>query len=361
MDDPRRNQPIGRGAHVNPANRFAQTRLEPAFEQVGYDDEFVAESANPRTQYLPDDSRSIVTENDSPDVPFRYSLNPYRGCSHGCSYCYARPTHEYLGFSAGLDFETKVLVKHKAPELFREFLSRPSWRPEAIALSGVTDCYQPVERDLQLTRRCLGVALEARQPIGITTKNALVVRDLDVLRPMAGLGIVHVSISVTTLDQSLTKTLEPRTSSPEARLRAVRALSEAGVPVAVLVAPVIAGLTDSEIPAILAAAAEAGAMRADYQLLRLPLCVRSIFLEWLARTHPLQQRRVETMIRSTHGGKLSSSEFGERMSGSGVVADQIGQLFRTFARTHGLDGQLPPYDCDQFRALPTSTGQLRLF
>jgi len=361
MDDHRRNEPIGRGAHINPANRFAKTRLEPDFEQVQYDEDFVAESANPKTEYLPDDSRSIVTENDSPDVPFRYSLNPYRGCSHGCSYCYARPTHEYLGFSAGLDFETKVLVKHKAPELFREFLSRSSWQTEVIALSGVTDCYQQVERELQLTRRCLELALEARQPLGIVTKNALVVRDLDLLRPMATLGIVHVSISLTTLDQSLTKTLEPRTSSPEARLRAIRALSEAGVPAAVLLAPVIAGLTDSEIPAILAAAAEAGARSAGYQLLRLPRCVGPIFLEWLSRTHPLQRRRVETMIRSTHGGRLSSSGFGERMSGSGVLAEQIGQLFRTFARTHGLDGNLPPYDCDQFRALPSGKGQLRLF
>ena len=252
-------------------------------------------------------------------------------------------------------------MKHKAPELFREFLSRPSWQPEVIALSGVTDCYQPVERELQITRRCLEVALEARQPIGIVTKNALVVRDLDLLCPMAALGIVHVSISVTTLDQSLTKTLEPRTGSPQARLRAIRALSEADVPVAVLVAPVIAGLTDSEVPAILAAAAEAGARSADYQLLRLPLCVQSIFLEWLSRTHPLRQRRVEAMIRSTHGGKLSSSGFGKRMSGSGVLAEQIGRLFRTFARTHGLAGRLPPYDCDQFRALPTGKGQLRLF
>jgi len=361
MNNPSHKKPIGRGAHVNPANRFQKTHLEPDFEQVEHDEEYLAGAANPKTEYLPDDSQSIVTENDSPDVPFRFSLNPYRGCSHGCSYCYARPTHEYLGYSAGLDFETKVLVKHKAPELFREFLARPSWRPEVIVLSGVTDCYQPVERDLQLTRRCLEVALEARQPIGIVTKNALVLRDLDLLGPMAALRTVHVSISITTLDQSLTKTLEPRTSAPEARLRAVRALREAGVPVSVLLAPVIPGLTDSEIPAILAAAAEAGAESAAYQLLRLPRCVQEIFGEWLQRTHPLQQPRVEAMILATRGGKLNSSEFGQRMSGTGLLAEQVGQLFHTFARRHGLDADLPPYDCDQFRPPRLPRGQLRLF
>ncbi len=361
MDHPGRQGPIGRGAHTNPANRFERVRVEPDFEHLEHDEDFPAGPGNPPTEYLPDDSRSVVTENSSPDVPFRYSLNPYRGCSHGCSYCYARPTHEYLGFSAGLDFETKVLVKHKAPELFRRFLARPSWQPEVIVLSGVTDCYQPVERELAITRQCLEVALEARQPVGIVTKNALVFRDLDLLRPMAALRIVHVTLSVTTLDQSLTRTLEPRTSAPAARLRAIRALSEAGVPVAVLVAPVVPGLTDSEVPAILSAAAEAGAMSAGCQLLRLPSCVQTIFLEWLARTHPLQAGRVEAMVRSTREGRLNSSEFGRRMCGTGPVAEQIDQMFSMFARRHGLDRGLPSYDFSHFRPPRDAGGQLRLF
>ena len=234
MNDRDKRHPIGRGAHINPANRFEKVHREPEWEYAEYEDTLAAD-ANPQTQYLADQSQSVVTENDSPDVPYRFSLNPYRGCSHGCSYCYARPTHEYLGFSAGLDFETKVLVKHQAAELLRRFLARPSWRPEPIVLSGVTDPYQPVERELRLTRQCIEVALEWRQPLGITTKNAMVLRDLDLLQEMAALGIVRINLSVTTLDQSLARTMEPRTSSPQARLRAVRALSEAGVPVGVLV------------------------------------------------------------------------------------------------------------------------------
>ncbi|MCR4415262.1 MAG: PA0069 family radical SAM protein, partial [Thermoguttaceae bacterium] len=304
---------------------------------------------------------TVVTENQSPDVPFRYSLNPYRGCSHGCSYCYARPTHEYLGYSAGLDFETRVLVKHRAPALFREFLARPSWQPEPITLSGVTDPYQPVERRLKITRQCLEVALEARQPIGLVTKNALVVRDLDLLTEMASLGIVHVSISITTLRQPLARTMEPRTSAPEARLRAIGALSAAGVPVTTLVAPVVPGLTDSEIPAILAACAEAGARWAAYQLLRLPQTVQPVFLEWLERTHPLQQERVLAAIRSTREGKLNCAEFGLRMSGTGPLAEQIEQLFDVFARKLGLNGEPPPVDSSRFRAPRVAKGQLWLF
>lgn len=356
-----RSKPIGRGAHLNPANRFERTHVEPDREHFQDGEGWDLGEQNPRTEYLPDESRSIVTENDSPDVPFRYSLNPYRGCSHGCSYCYARPTHEYLGLSAGLDFETKVLVKHKAPDLFREFLARGTWRPEPIALSGVTDPYQPAERQFELTRRCLQIALEARQPMGIVTKNALVVRDLDILGPMAALRLVHVSISITSLKQSLTRVMEPRTSAPDARLRAMRALTEAGVPVCVLVAPVIPGLTDSEIPAILAAAAEAGARSAGWELLRLPLTVKPVFLDWLARTHPLQQERILALIRSTREGKLNSSEFGERMCGSGVFADQIRQLFRAFAVKHGLDGEMPDYDVAQYRPPHIGQEQLRLF
>jgi DNA repair photolyase len=353
--------PAGRGSHINPANRFQKLHVEPDFEHLEHDEEAVEGAERPRTEYLADDAQSIVTENDSPDVPFRYSLNPYRGCSHGCAYCYARPTHEYLGFSAGLDFETRVLVKHRAPELLREFLARPSWRGDPIAMSGVTDCYQPAERHFRLTRRCLEVALDARQPLGIVTKNALVLRDLDLLREMAALGLAHVTLSITSLKQSLSRVMEPRTSAPAARLRAIRELRAAGVPVGVLVAPVIPGLTDSETPAILAAAAEAGAQTAYYQLLRLPLTVQPVFLEWLQRTHPLQAKRVESMIRSTRGGELNCSEFGQRMNGAGQIAEQIAQVFRTFARKHGLDRDLPSPDRAEFRPPRLRSGQMRLF
>src|SRR5438128_2767161 len=236
----------GRGSQLNPPNRFGGPLAD--LEQVE-DEEYREQLLHRRTEYLPDHSRSIVTENDSPDVGFRYSINPYRGCAHGCSYCYARPTHEFLGLNAGLDFETKIFVKESAPELFREFLNKASWKPEPIALSGITDCYQPGERRFRLTRGCLEVAVEAQQPMCIITKNALVLRDLDLLRALAAANLVHVCLSVTTLDSSLARSMEPRTSTPAARLRTVKALADAGIPVGVSIAPVIPGLNDSEIPA----------------------------------------------------------------------------------------------------------------
>ncbi|MBN8628731.1 MAG: PA0069 family radical SAM protein [Planctomycetes bacterium] len=356
-----RHAPIGRGSHIKPTNRFETTYTEADLEQIEGDEESLAELSHVETQYLPDASQSIVTENSSPDIPFRFSVNPYRGCLHGCSYCYARPTHEYLGLNAGLDFESKILVKHDAAKLFREFLARPKWQPETIVFSGVTDCYQPAEREFKLTRQCLEVALEARQPIGIITKNALVVRDLDILRPMAELRLVQVNLSITTMDAELARTMEPRTSSPAARFRAIRTLTAASVPVRVMVAPIIPALNDIEIPAILAAAAEAGAKSAGYVMLRLPLTVKPVFLEWLSRTHPDRRQRIENAIRGVRGGELSNSEFGERLRGAGVVAEQIESLFRTFAKKHGLDKQLPAIDCSQFQSPASPAGQLRLF
>jgi DNA repair photolyase len=351
----------GRGAQFNPPNRFGEPHHEPDFEHLEHDADYLESLHNRPTEYLPDTSRTIVSENDSPDVGFRYSINPYRGCSHGCSYCYARPTHEYLGLGAGLDFETKVFVKEEAAELFREFLARPSWRPEPVTFSGVTDCYQPAERHYRLTRACLEVAVEARQPISIVTKNALVLRDLDLLRDLASERLVHVNLSITTLDAELARTMEPRTSTPAARLRAVRALTEAGVPVRVLVAPVIPGLNDSEIPAILAAVKEAGATGAGWVLLRLPWAVKPIFQEWLQRTQPEKVSRVEGRIRSTRGGKLSESAWSVRMRGTGELAEQIASVFRLFAKRYGLDGPLPEYDCTRFRPPRPRSGQLSLF
>ena len=361
MPDPNHPLAKGRGSQIDPPNRFGGTYHEVELENLEHDEDYLDGLRRRATEYLPDRSRTIVAENDSPDVGFRFSINPYRGCSHGCAYCYARPTHEYLGFNAGLDFETKIMVKEDAPELFRAFLARGGWGAHPIALSGVTDCYQPAERHYRLTRGCLEVAAEARQPMAIITKNALVLRDLDLLREMARGGLVQVNLSITTLDADLARSMEPRTSTPAAKLRAVKALAEAGVPVRVLVAPVIPGLTDAEIPAILAAAKEAGAGAAGYTLLRLPLAVAPVFTEWLGRARPGKSERVLGRVRGARGGKLNVSDFGTRMSGTGEMAGQIAGLFRLFARKHGLDGGLPAFDASRFRPPRPRSGQLQLF
>jgi DNA repair photolyase len=356
-----RAAPAGRGSHINPPNRFDKVHSEPDLEQCEHDDELLAELDRPPTEYIPDQSKTVISENDSPDISFRFSLNPYRGCAHGCSYCYARPTHEYLGLSAGLDFETKVFVKHNAPALLREFLCRPAWQAETIVMSGVTDAYQPAEREFRITRGCLEVLLEARQPVGIVTKNALITRDLDILRQMAALGTVHVAMSVTTLDAELARTMEPRTSTPAARLRAISALAAAGVPVRVMTAPIIPGLNDREIPALLKAGAEAGATASAYTLVRLPLTVKPVFLEWLDRALPTSRERIEHLIRATHDGKLSNSEFGQRMRGKGEIAEQIRRVFHVFAARYKLANDLPEYNRTAFRPPQTANGQMQLF
>ncbi|MEM8733577.1 MAG: PA0069 family radical SAM protein [Planctomycetota bacterium] len=271
------------------------------------------------TEYFDDDSRSIVTENRSPDIPFRYSLNPYRGCSHGCSYCYARPTHEYLGFNAGIDFEAKIVVKRDAAELLRNRLQQRSWCGEPVMMSGVTDCYQPVERELKIARQCLEVAAEFNQPIGIITKNALVTRDLDLIEPMAAKGLCRVAVSVTSLDQSLSRKMEPRTSAPAARIEAIRKLADAGIPVTLMVAPLVPGLTDDEMPAIMEAAREAGARHASYIMLRLPLTVEPVFREWLTSHFPDSQERVLGRIRQVRDGGIT-------IHSSGVACVESGAL-----------------------------------
>ncbi len=353
--------PKGRGTPLRPPSRFEKISVEADWDHVEHDGDYLASLQKVPTEYLSDNSRSIISENDSPDIPFRYSLNPYRGCSHGCCYCYARPTHEYLGFNAGLDFESKVIVKERAPALFRDWLARDRYVPEVVVLSGVTDCYQPAERHFKLTTRCLEVALEARQPIGIVTKNALVTRDQDILKEMARLGIVSVSISVTTLDSELARTMEPRTSTPSARLRAMSELSQIGVPTTVMVSPIIPGLNDHEIPTILGNAADAGATSASYLMLRLPLTVRPVFLDWLTRTRPLEKGKIESRIRSTRDGELSDAKFGRRLSGTGPVAHQINQTFRLFAKRRGLDCEAPKLDTSKFQPPRSPSGQLRLF
>jgi DNA repair photolyase len=302
-----------------------------------------------RTQFLKDLSQSIITYNNSPDIGFGAGINPYRGCEHGCAYCYARPTHEYLGFSAGLDFESKIMVKENAPELLRRELSSQKWKPQLLAMSGVTDCYQPVERRLELTRRCLAVLAEFRNPVCIITKNFLVTRDLDLLRELAAHRAVMVHLSINSLDPELARKLEPRAATPRQRLAAVEALSAAGVPVGVLVAPVIPTLNEPEIPAVLAAAKNAGAQWAGKEVLRLPLTVAPVFQEWLHRTFPEKAEKVLGRIRSIRGGRLNDSRFGSRMRGEGIFADQISQIFRVTLRKVGLDRNPPELSVSAFR------------
>ncbi len=348
------------GSNLDPPNRFETIHREPDLDYLDWDQEHLA-LKNRKIEYIDDSSNSIVSENNSPDIPFRYSLNPYRGCIHACAYCYARPTHEYLGFNAGLDFETKITVKRNATELFRQFLSRRHWQLEPIAFSGVTDCYQPAERQFRLTRGCLEIALSFRQPVSIVTKNALIVRDLDLLAEMAQQNLIHAYLSITTLDSVLAREMEPRTSIPAARLRAIETLADAGVPVGVMVAPVIPGLNDSEIPAILKAASAAGAGTSGYVLLRLPLTVQPVFTEWIQRVRPDHAERVLGRVRETRGGAINDSAFGQRMTGTGQIADQIRKLYKLFQKQSGLDQPLTPFNCNDFQVPQPDTGQLRLF
>jgi DNA repair photolyase len=331
--------PRGRGAATNPTNRFERIAIEleePGPEAV-------------QTVFLRDTTRGILARNDSPDVGFEVSVNPYRGCEHGCIYCFARPFHEYLGFSAGLDFETRILVKEDAPELLRRELASPKWRPQVIAMSGVTDPYQPVERRLELTRRCLAVLAEFRNPVAIITKNALVRRDADHLAELARHQAALVCISVTTLDPSLTQRMEPRTSHPRKRLEAISELSSQGIPVAVLVSPVVPGLTDHEMPAILAAAREAGAATAHFIPLRLPGAVAGLFEEWLERHFPDRKDKVLNRIRGMRGGRLNDPNFGSRMQGEGIFAEQMRALFHTTCRKLGFQDERAELSTAAFR------------
>lgn len=351
----------GRGATVSPTNRFEPVRIESDWEQLAADDEQFTESPRVATLFSADSSRSIIAKNDSPDVPFTYSVNAYRGCEHGCAYCYARPYHEYLGMNAGLDFESKILVKFDAAELLREELSHPKWTGELIMMSGVTDCYQPAERNFKLTRSLLEVMNETNQPTAMITKNALVLRDVDLLAPMAERNLAAVAISITTLDAELARKLEPRTSSPEARLRTIRALSDAGIPVRAMIAPIVPGLNDHEIPKLLEAVKDAGAIGAGYVLLRLPHAVAPIFTAWVAEHRPLALPRIEGLIRSTRGGELYRSKPGERMRGTGTYAAQIKTTFDVFAKKLGLNERWKGLDSTQFRPPKLPGGQGLLF
>jgi len=324
-----------RGATENQVNRFEKIHLEPDTDW-NPDNDNGGRPQGPRTQFFKDHSQTVIARNDSPDVGFTASLNPYRGCEHGCIYCYARPTHEFLGFSAGLDFESKIMVKEDAPDLLRGELMSVKWQPRVIFMSGVTDCYQPVEAKLKLTRRCLEVLAEFRNPVFIITKNRLVTRDIDLLSELARHNAAEVWLSITTLDAELRKVMEPRTSPPSARLAAIRELAQAGIPVGVNVAPVIPGLTDHEMPAILQAAADAGATAAGYTLVRLPYGVAPLFEKWLQSHFPDRKEKVLNRLRSLRGGKLNESQWGSRMHGEGIFAGQISRLFEVARRQAGI-------------------------
>ncbi|MEE2775260.1 MAG: PA0069 family radical SAM protein [Acidobacteriota bacterium] len=350
----RRNLYRGRGAPANPEGRFETLEVEADPES--------AHDHAPRlqTRYLRDDSRTILVRNSSPDLSFDYSLNPYRGCEHGCAYCYARPTHEYLGFSAGLDFECRILVKEEAPALLREALGKRSWRPKTVAMSGVTDCYQPVERRLRITRGCLEVFAETLNPVGIVTKNHLVTRDMDLLGTLATVDACAVTLSIPTLDPELARVLEPRASAPARRLAAVERLSTAGIRTGVLVAPVIPGLTEHEIPEIVKRAATAGASGVGYVLLRLPWGLKSLFEQWLRVHRPQRAERVLARIRDVRDGELTDNTWGRRHTGSGTYAGQIATLFKVARARNGLDDKQPGLSTASFQR-PVPPGQGRLF
>ncbi len=325
----------GRGARGNLPGRFERQTYEP--------DPGVAELApHPDTELIPELSKSIISRNKSPDVGFEQSINPYKGCEHGCIYCYARPSHAYLDFSPGLDFETKIVHKPNAAELLKRELARPGYKCKSIALGVNTDCYQPFEKQLGTTRALLEIMLETRHPVGIVTKSALVERDLDLLSELARLGLTHVFLSITTLDNELKRRMEPRTASPRRRLATIERLTEAGVPAGVMFAPVIPALNDHELEAILEASAKAGALWAGYTVLRLPNEVRPLFKDWLAEQYPLRAKHVMSRVRQIRGGRENDSSFGRRMRGQGHYADLLRQRFDRACRRHGLNAARRP-------------------
>jgi DNA repair photolyase len=331
----------GRSASWNPANRFEKLHVDLGDADVVQIDPTSDEEAKPRraTQFFRDLTKTIIARNDSPDVGFETSLNPYRGCEHGCIYCFARPTHEYLGMSAGLDFESKIMVKENAAKLLEEELSSPKWKPQVLVMSGVTDPYQPVERKLRITRGCLEVLAKFRNPVAIITKNRLVTRDIDLLGELASHNASAVNVSVTSLNPEIQRVLEPRTSSPSARLEAVAALRAAGIPVGVMVAPIIPGLTDHEIPKIVEACAKAGAQFAGYTIVRLPWAIAPLFEHWLDEHFPEKKEKVLSRIRHIRNGKMNDARWGTRTKGEGIFAEQIRSMFEVACRRFGIDGR----------------------
>ncbi|MEJ0063915.1 MAG: PA0069 family radical SAM protein [Alphaproteobacteria bacterium] len=349
----------GRGALENPAGRFEKLATIEERDDDFHDPEDESGKRLPTTVFR-DASRSVISTNDSPDIGMEASVNPYRGCEHGCIYCYARPTHEYFGLSAGLDFETKIFAKTDAPELLRAKLASKSWEPKVITFSGVTDCYQPIERKMKITRGCMQVLAAFRNPAVVITKNYLVTRDIDIFKEMAAVQAIAVNLSITTLDPKLARAMEPRASRPALRLRAVEELAKAGIPVSVMVAPIVPGLTEHEIPAILEAVANAGARTAHYTVMSLPYGVKDLFQTWIAEHYPDRAKKVLNRIREIRGGKLNDPRFGSRMKGEGVHADQVAQIFAHYKKRYGLDRRYTALSTAAFRC-GGNDGQGELF
>jgi DNA repair photolyase len=355
-----------RGAGLNPGNRFETVRLHVLGEEL--DRQWIARQEGEggpvrvERQVFADRTQSVINRvTATSDVPFDWTVNPYRGCEHGCIYCFARPYHEYLGFSCGLDFETKLVAKPHAAELLRKELASRKWQPEPIVMSAITDIYQPIERKMQLARQCLQVMADCGQPVSTMTKSALVLRDADLWAKLSAINAGRVTITLVTLDHDLALKLEPRATSPMGRLRTIRELTAAGVAVTVNVAPIIPGLTDHELPAILQAVRDAGALRVYWSLIRLPYQVKDLFLEWLQRNlSPEKARKVESLIRQARGGKLYEAKLGIRHSGQGAHVDQIRQAFDVYTRKYGLNRDLRPLSGAHFRR-PEINGQMSLF
>ncbi|MCB9235621.1 MAG: PA0069 family radical SAM protein [Bacteroidia bacterium] len=346
----------GRGAQLNVSNPFhAQSYVQEHVE--GLDEPYYE---NIPTEIIDEFPKRIINKVDSPDIPMNWSMNPYQGCEHGCIYCYARNSHHYWGFSAGLDFERKIVVKRNAAEILESQLRSPNWQGDPIMFSGNTDCYQPVERELKITRSMLEVLLKYRQPVGIITKNSLILRDIDLISKMAKEGLVHVMVSLTTLDETIRQKMEPRTATGIKRLQVIRELTNQRIPVGVMVAPIIPGLTSHEVPNLIKRAAENGALSAGYTMVRLNGAIAEIFEDWLQKTYPEKADKVLSQIRETRGGKLNESRFGARMRGEGEVADSIRKLFHV-ARDRFLGGRrMPEFNLQAFRPLDRG-GQMSLF
>lgn len=349
----------GRGTHTNPKNRFEKLHIDNSDHE--FDSYFIDDiSKNQiKTIYFNDDSKSVISKNDSDDIFFDYSFNPYRGCEHGCIYCYARPTHEYLGFSSGLDFETKIMIKKDAPHLLENHFKNKNYKPDLIMFSGNTDCYQPVERKLEITRNALKICLEYRNPVSIITKNSLILRDIDILKELANLNLISVMISITSLDDRLNRKMEPRTSVPERRLKTIEDLAKNNIPVGVNLAPIIPSLNDQEIPEILKQASLHGASFSGYILLRLPLSVKDLFIDWLQKEFPDRCSKILNKIKEIRGGKLNESEFFKRFKGEGELAETIQNLFDLSCKKYNLNKARIKLRTDLFRR--ESKKQLELF
>lgn len=359
MSDKNEKQFKGRGAQLNTDNKFLKQAYVAEHKEV-IDEEMLTDS---RTSYYYENPKKIINKITSPDIPSEYSMNPYQGCEHGCIYCYARNSHEYWGFSAGLDFERKIIIKQNAPELLEKQLMNKNWEVSPIMLSGNTDCYQPVERQLQLTRKMLEVLMMFKHPVGIITKNSLILRDVDILREMAKHKLVHVMVSITSLESELRLAMEPRTTTAAQRLKTIKELNEAGIPTGVMVAPIIPGLNSEEMPAIIEAAARNGAVNAGYTIVRLNGSIKNIFTDWIHKTFPDKANKVLKQIAECHGGDVEDNRFGTRMRGEGKIAESLRLLFKAAVKKHMANRMSYPYNLTAFTR-PSKKGiknQLELF